>query len=101
MSKYRAKPTTVDNIRFSSKREANRYCSLKILQNAHKISELRLQPSYDITINGTHICKVKLDFEYMCDGNKITEDSKGYDNPLSQLKRKLVEAQHGIEVLLV
>jgi hypothetical protein len=101
--KYRNKPTVVDNHRFPSKREAIRYQSLKSLLLAGEITNLELQPSYPITINGHKICKVNLDFRYFCNktNKQIIEDSKGYDNQLSKLKRKLVEAQHGIEVVIV
>lgn len=101
--KYRSIPTTIDGIRFSSKKEANRYQSLKCLLNAGEIDGIILQPSYPITINGKHICKVNLDFRYtdMKTGKQIIEDVKGYDNPLSKLKRKLVQAQYGIEVVIV
>lgn len=101
--KYRSKPTIVDNIRFMSKRESARYESLKCLVRAGQIENLELQPTYPITINGRHICKVKLDFRYADKktGQQIIEDVKGYDNPLSKLKRKLVEAQHEIGVVII
>ena len=103
MTKYGAIKTTVDGLTFPSKREANRYALLRILEKGGKIQNLEVQPTYDIAINGTHVCKVKLDFRYFdIDRNRIViEDSKGMDNPLSRLKRKLVEAAHGIIVELV
>lgn len=33
MNKYHNIKTTIDNIKFDSKAEANRYCELKLLQN--------------------------------------------------------------------
>jgi hypothetical protein len=42
-SKYRAIPTTVDGIRFDSKREAARYGELKLLEKAGHIRGLTLQ----------------------------------------------------------
>ena len=44
--KYNAIPTTVDGIRFASKREARRYLELKLLQKAGHISDLELQPRF-------------------------------------------------------
>lgn len=101
--KYRAIPTIIDGIRFSSKKEARRYESLKCLLKAGQIDALIMQPTYPITINGHQVCKVKLDFRYLDKktGQTVIEDVKGYDNPLSKLKRKLVQAQHGIEVVIV
>ena len=42
-SKYHAKPVTIDGIRFASKKEGSRYCELKALTRAGKISDLQLQ----------------------------------------------------------
>lgn len=50
-SKYRAKPTTVDGIRFASQKEARRYSELKLLERAGKIGGLLLQPSYDLYVD--------------------------------------------------
>lgn len=102
-NKYGAKKTTIDNIVFDSMKEARRYEQLKILQNAGKISELELQPSYAIVLNDHKVCVVKLDFEYLdhATGQYITEDAKGLDTPVSKLKRKLVMAVHGVDVRLV
>lgn len=101
MTKYRAVRTEADGIVFASKREARRYQELRLLQRAGQIRNLALQPTYTITINGEVICKVILDFQYEENGQTVIEDSKGMDNPLSRLKRKLVEAQYGIKVRLV
>ena len=102
-NKYGAIPTTADGIRFPSKRESLRYLTLKILLKGGKIADLELQPTYPIMINGNHICLVKLDFRYrdLDTGMTIIEDSKGQDTPVSKIKRKLVQAQYGIEVVLV
>jgi hypothetical protein len=103
MQKYRAQRTEVDGILFASKREAQRYGVLKLMQAAQEIRSLELQPSYSIVIKDKTVCKVNLDFRYInCKtGKEVIEDSKGFDNPLSSLKRKLVNAQYGIEVILV
>lgn len=103
MNKYKAIRTEVDGIVFDSKREAHRYLTLKILQKGGLIQNLELQPTYSIDINGQHLCKVKLDFRYWDNeqGKQVVEDSKGVDNAVSKLKRKLVLALHGVEVRLV
>lgn len=103
MNKYRAIKTTLDGITFASKREASRYHYLKMRMLAHEICDLELQPTYSIDINGFHVCKVKLDFRYVekATGRTVTEDSKGMDNPLSRLKRKLVKAVYGVDVQIV
>lgn len=101
MNKYRAIPTVIDGIKFASRSEAARYVHLKALQAAQKISNLKLQPTFTITLSGEKICKVKLDFSYVENNRWVYEDVKGMDNALSKLKRKLVEAQHNITVILI
>lgn len=100
MTKYKAKRTEVDGILFDSKGEADRYQELKLLERSGQINGLSLQPEFKIEINGKHICKVKLDFAYWENDERIYEDFKGMDTPISKLKRKLVEAKYGIKVLL-
>ena len=45
-NKYHNKKVIVDNIKFDSKKEANRYNQLKLLEKANLISELELQKKY-------------------------------------------------------
>lgn len=47
-NKYGAEPTEVDGIRFASKAEARRYQELRILERAGQITDLRLQPRYEL-----------------------------------------------------
>jgi hypothetical protein len=103
MNKYRAIRTEVDGHKFPSRREAERYRQLKLLQRAGHISHLELQPAFKIYLNDQLICKVILDFKYWDNDKRcaVYEDSKGCDNPMSKLKRKLVEAQEDIKVHIV
>jgi dsDNA-binding SOS-regulon protein len=48
-NKYNAKKTVVDGITFHSKKEADRYCELRLLQKAGQISHLELQPVFNFT----------------------------------------------------
>lgn len=93
----------VDGITFDSKGEAGRYSYLRRLEQIGLISDLVLQPTYLITIDGIKICKVILDFAYIdtVSGGWVFEDFKGVDTAISKLKRKLVEAQHKIKVMVV
>lgn len=101
-NKYGAVRTQVGCLTFASKREAKHYQELKLRERNGSISNLVLQPSYNIEINGQHICKVVLDFYYMDrDRKEHTIDVKGRDNALSKLKRKLVQAMYKIEVEIV
>lgn len=88
--------------RFPSRREARRYDVLRQKEELGVISRLGLQPKYEIVINGEKVCTVVLDFKYLEYGvTWVVEDSKGHDNAMSKLKRKLVKACHGVDVVLV
>lgn len=112
MRKYRAKPATVDGIRFASQLEAGHYALLKSLERAGQIADLELQPAYPPTCGGKPVL-IKSDgypngrqaryvadfrFRWVATGKVDVVDSKGVDNPLSRLKRAIVEAEYGIEV---
>lgn len=101
MSKYNNKKTIVDNIKFDSKAEANRYIVLKMLEKARKISDLELQPKFIlqeqyINNKGEKIRAItyKADFCYL-EGNKIVvEDVKGVETKEFKIKRKLFENKY-------
>ncbi len=99
-SKYGAIRTEVDGITFASKKEAAHYGKLKILERAGKITNLRLQPSFRLEVNGQPICKYVADFEYFdVERRELrVEDAKGFKTPAYKLKKKLMKAIHGIEI---
>lgn len=112
-NKYRAKPEIVDGIRFASGREARRYRELKLLEAGGFITDLELQPKFKL---GTDEAPVLIrsagypngrraaylaDFRYREGGRAVIEDVKGIDNPLSRLKRAVVEAQYSVKIVLV
>ncbi|MDI6026742.1 DUF1064 domain-containing protein [Corticibacterium sp. UT-5YL-CI-8] len=101
-SKYRAKPTEVDGIRFASKAEARRYADLKRLERAGEIEALRLQPRYPLIVNNFHVCTYIADFAYL-DKNtdrEVVEDTKGVRTRDFIIKAKLFHALYGREVTL-
>lgn len=100
-SKYRSIPTVVDGIRFASKKEANRYAELKLMEKAGAIRDLILQPMFALHApNGAYIGKYLADFTYWLTENdkKIYEDVKGMKTALYRWKKKHVEAQYGIVI---
>lgn len=102
-NKYKVAPRderTVDGITFASKREMNRYCTLKILATNGKISELRCQVTFRLNVNNTHICNYIADFVYTENGRRIVEDvkSKPTKTQLYRIKKKLMRAVLGIEI---
>lgn len=97
--KYRNVKTKVGDITFHSKKEAARYCTLKILEKCGHIEGLILQQAFPLSINGKLICQYIADFVYTQNGKLITEDCKGMKTEIYRLKKKLMFAVHNIEIL--
>jgi len=109
-SKYKAKPTVVDGIRFASMKEARRYKELMLLARAGEITHLVLQPRFDLWAatpmrGGYHGIKCVgayvADFQYRdqrIEGVTVVEDVKGMKTPMYRLKKKMAEACHCIEI---
>lgn len=102
-SKYGARKTTVDGIVFHSAREANRYGELLLLQKAGKIFDLALQPKFVFVVNGERIGTYTADFCYVdtVSGRGVVEDVKGVKTQQYRLRKKLLKALHGIDVVEV
>jgi len=99
--KYKNVKTILDGISFDSRKESARYVVLKLMQKAGEISDLTLQPKFDIVINGVKVCSYVADFSYIENGVKIVEDVKSEMTrklPAYRLKNKLMRAVHGIEI---
>ena len=103
-SKYKNRKVTTDNIQFDSIKEADRYIELKILQRAGKISNLELQPKFELipkyTIGGRSIRKMEYvaDFKYIENGKVVIEDVKGMKTEVYKIKKKLFEFIFNIEI---
>ena len=103
LSKYRAIPTTVNGIRFASKKEAVRYAELLLAQKAGEIADLKLQPKIPLTFKGYKICTYIGDFLYFDRKFKVMvwEDVKSDMTrklPVYRIKKKLVKALTGIDI---
>lgn len=106
MNKFHARKVKVDGIIFDSKKEANRYCELMILQRAGKIQNLQRQVRYllipaQYDDEGNRIesyCNYIADFVYRENGKLIVEDVKGFKTPEYILKRKLMLSVYGIRI---
>lgn len=100
-AKYRNKPVVIGGRRFASIKEGNRALLLRQWEREGKISGLEFQPEFKIEVYGHTICRYFGDFAYMKDGKKIIEDckSEATKTPVYRIKRKLMLAVHGIEVL--
>ena len=101
-SKYGNEKTTVDGITFDSKREAQRWQELLLMQRAGEITGLARQVRIEL------IPKTKLyratsylaDFVYFDKrtGKTVYEDAKGMQTDVYRLKKKLLYWRHGIEI---
>jgi hypothetical protein len=109
-NKFNARKTVVDGITFDSAKEARRYQQLRLEERAGHISNLALQVPFPIHATRpdgerVQVAKYVADFTYdrhYGDGDEefIVEDAKGVQTPEFKLKKKLVEAEHNIEILL-
>ena len=100
-SKYRAIKTTIDGITFASKREAYYYQIYSRLQELGQIKNLQMQTSIPFLINGKKMFIYNPDFEFDDDKGHHIVDVKGIETSTFRLKKKLIEAQYGIEIEVV
>lgn len=106
MSKYHSTPTDVNGIRFDSKREANRWAELRLMERAGKIQKLKRQVKYLLIPSqyrdGKCVereCCYLADFVYIKDGHLVVEDCKGFRTPEYRLKRKLMLERYDIRLV--
>ena len=102
-SKYNAQRTEVDGIQFASRFEAEHYASLKLLEKAGAIKDLKLQPRFllqeSFSYKGHTERKIEYvaDFQYTQNGEVIVEDTKSpaTRTQVYKLKRKLFLHKYG------
>lgn len=104
MNKYGAKKVVVDNITFDSKREAERYGELRLLEKGGEITDLEIHPKWDLHgYSLFHPYRVKIatytaDSSYREKGSHVVEDVKGYRTDMYKLKKKWMNAEYGIDI---
>ncbi len=100
-SKYRNRKTLYQGIWFHSQKEADRYQDLLHRERAGEISHIELQPRYNLVVNGQKLGFYKADFRYrdVATGEVVVEDVKGVRTAVYQLKKKLMKALYGIEII--
>ena len=101
MAKYNNVKTVVDGVTFDSKKEAQRYQTLRILEKAGCITDLKCQVAFELIPkqDGERAVKYIADFVYNEDGQVIVEDVKGKKTQVYIIKRKLMLERHGIKIL--
>lgn len=120
-SKYGNRKTVVDGVIFDSKKEAQRYRELLLLERAGTITDLQRQVKYvlipaqrewvnEIYTKGTkkgHFksgkvlekeCSYIADFVYIQNGAYVVEDTKGVRTEAYKIKRKLMLERYGIQI---
>ena len=120
-TKYNASKCVVDGITFDSRKEAKRYCELKLLEKENVIRDLRLQVEFELLPNqyatekrygknGKPLKDKKVllerrvvyraDFVYILNetGETVVEDVKGVRLAEYILKRKLFLYRYGVPI---
>lgn len=98
MSKYNAQKTTVNGITFDSKKEANYYCELMMLQAGGVVKKFDMQVPYELqpgyrNRQGKKIRPIKYLADFVVefkDGHKEVVDVKGFRTKEYELKKKLL-----------
>lgn len=102
MTKYHSvKTRTADGIAHDSKKEANRWVELCLLQRAGVITDLTRQATYELIPkqDGERAVNYIADFVYRKDGKTVVEDCKGVRTEVYKIKRKLMLWRYGIRIL--
>ena len=119
-NKYGNEKTKIDGIVFDSKKEANRYRELKLLEKAGEISDLRRQVKFELIpaqyetkdewvsptrVRQRVVCAEKAvtyyaDFVYrdVRTEETVVEDAKGVKTEAYKIKKKLMLWVHGIKI---
>ena len=94
-SKYKNKKTIFCGFKFDSKAEAAWYHHLHQLQQLKVISDLELQPKFELTSkSGKKIATYKADFRFRENNKTVVDDVKGVQTSLYKLKRKFFLAEY-------
>lgn len=97
-SKYNAKATVVDGMRFDSKKEATYYSELKIRVGAGKVLMFLRQVPFHLPGGVRYV----VDFqEFHADGTIHFIDVKGMQTADFKMKKKMVEDLYPVEIEIV
>ena len=107
VSKFKnVRTITEDGIKHPSAKQAKRWDALRILEKAGRIRNLKREQTFKLDIGGIKVCDYRADHVYeeythTLDGPKwvsVVEDVKGFRTDIYRLKRKLMQAVHGITI---
>lgn len=99
-SKYHAKRTTVGGKTFDSRKEANRFVELTLMEKAKEIQDLKTQVKFPLIKKSQYGREIvyKADFVYYQDGKMIVEDTKGFRTDVYKLKKRLMAEKYNIVI---
>lgn len=101
-SKFGNLKVEIDGIKFDSKKEANYYSKLVLLQKSGEVLKFELQPKFEININGIKCGFYKADFKVIWKSGSVKIiDVKGMKTPVYSLKKRIIEALYGIKIIEV
>jgi len=99
-NKYRNIKTEIDGIVFDSKKEAAKYCELKMRVKCEDLIKFERQVPFIIMVNNTKICTYYADFvTYSKAGIREVLDVKGVKTQIYRLKKKLIKALYNIDII--
>ena len=101
MSKYHSKITRVGDKKFHSKKEADRFVELTLMEKAQAIQDLKTQVAFPLIKKSAYGKEIKYvaDFVYYEDGVMVVEDVKSpitKKNQVYVLKKRLMAELYGI-----
>lgn len=108
-SKYGNRKVEMHGKVFDSQKECNRFMELEVMRRCNQISNLELQPKFELipaqyeVVNGKRrcierACSYIADFCYLRFGELVVEDTKGFLTKEYRIKRKLMLHVHGIQI---
>ena len=99
--KYGAIKTVIDGIPFASRKEAAKYQELKLLKMAGEITDIELQPEFELQASYVRHGKVirgivyRADFRVAyADGRVVVMDTKGFRTKEYLIKKKMLLAKY-------
>lgn len=98
-SKYSNTKVVFEGMKFDSKRELKRWQELVLLQRGGVIADLERQVRFPMKHCGIKICTYVADFTYTEGDRFVVEDCKGFRDRVYLLKKKLVRAFYGVQIL--
>ncbi len=97
VNKYNNVKESIDNLKFDSKKERDRFIELSLMEQAGEIRDLKLQHEFTLqgaftTTDGERVRAIKYiaDFTYWRGNVFFIEDTKGYRTVVYKMKKKMM-----------